>query len=147
MVFGTPTVPEIINNPSDGTERVRANHLGIYAASATSAPPVAQKMRPEQNALVSALWQNYPNPFNPETWIPFTLSGDANVVIRMYNLSGQLIRTLDLGHKSAGIYVSRDKAGYWNGRNITGEKVANGVYFYVMEAGSFRAVRKMFVMK
>jgi len=143
----------IINYPSDGPlpegERVVANHLGIYAAPAASAPPalVRRQIRPERNLPVYALLQNYPNPFNPETWIPFTLPEDAHVSIRIYNMRGQLMRTLDLGNKSAGLYVSRDKAGYWNGRNVVGEKVATGVYFYVMETANFRAVRKMVIMK
>ncbi len=147
MVFGTPSGPDIINYPSDGTERVRANHLGIYAAPVTSATPVLAQIHPKRNVPVSSLLQNYPNPFNPETWIPFTLSKDTHVVIRIYSINGQLIRTLDLGYKSAGIYVSRNKAGYWNGRNVAGEKVANSVYFYLMEAGKFRAMRKMVIMK
>ena len=149
MVFGTPSGPDIINYPSDGEERVRANHLGIYAVPAVSAPTALarRQIRPKRNLPVYALLQNYPNPFNPETWIPFTLPEDAHVSIRIYNMRGQLMRTLDLGNKSAGLYVSRDKSGYWNGRNVVGEKVANGVYFCVMETANFRAVRKMVIMK
>jgi len=143
LVFEGPT---IINYPSDAEgERVVANHLGIYAAP--MAAPLAQADSEEDVPVSTLLLPNYPNPFNPETWIPFTLSKNANVVIRIYNLSGQLIHTLDLGHKSAGMYISKDKSGYWNGRNVVGEKVANGVYFYVMEAGTFRAIRKMVIMK
>jgi steroid delta-isomerase-like uncharacterized protein len=95
----------------------------------------------------SALLQNYPNPFNPETWIPFHLKSDASVSVRIYSISGQLIRTLDLGHRDAGIYVSRSKAAYWDGKNEAGEEVASGVYFYSITAGDFSAIRKMTVTK
>jgi len=95
----------------------------------------------------TALLQNTPNPFNPETWIPFKLSKTEHVVIKIYNVTGNLVRTLDLGDRPTGAYISKDKAGYWDGRSITGEKVASGVYFYLMEAGKFRAMRKMVIMK
>ncbi len=95
-----------------------------------------------------ALIQNYPNPFNPETWIPFSLSKPGNVTIKIYSSSGQLIRTLDLGQKAPGTYLSREKAAYWDGRNDKGEPVASDVYFYVMEAGeSYADVRKMVMVR
>jgi steroid delta-isomerase-like uncharacterized protein len=95
----------------------------------------------------SALLQNYPNPFNPETWIPFHLSDEAPVSIRIYSPIGQLIRTLDLGHRDAGVYVSRSTAAYWDGKNEAGEAVASGIYFYSIAAGDFSATRKMVITK
>lgn len=95
----------------------------------------------------SALAQNFPNPFNPETWIPYQLSEDNIVTIRIFNTSGALIRELDLGHKPAGFYVSRDRAAYWDGRNECGEKVASGIYFYSIHAGDLAAVKKMVVLE
>ncbi|MBM3235626.1 T9SS type A sorting domain-containing protein [Candidatus Poribacteria bacterium] len=56
----------------------------------------------------ATLLQNYPNPFNPETWIPFQLTADATVTIQIYNATGQLVRTLALGNKNAGVYTTQD---------------------------------------
>jgi murein tripeptide amidase MpaA len=86
---------------------------------------------------------SYPNPSNPEAWIPYRLAQNADVVIRIYNSTGQHIRTLSLGNKNAGIYITKDKAAYWDGRNDTGEKVSSGIYFYSIQAGDFRDTRKM----
>jgi hypothetical protein len=94
-----------------------------------------------------ALLQNYPNPFNPETWIPYQLSRNASVAVRIYNLKGQLIRTLALGQKTAGTYLVKDRAVYWNGRDDVGEKVTSGVYFYTLQAGEFMATRRMVIIK
>jgi hypothetical protein len=95
----------------------------------------------------NAILQNYPNPFNPETWFPYHLAQDASVVIRIYNIRGNLIRTLYAGNQSAGIYVTKDRAARWDGRNEFGQKVASGVYFYTLQAGGFRATRKMTILK
>ena len=95
----------------------------------------------------SLLLQNYPNPFNPETWIPYQIRQPADVVIRIYNLRGQLVRTLSLGHTKAGFYLGRSRAAYWDGLNSSGEKVASGAYFYQIEAGDFSATRKMLIVK
>jgi len=94
-----------------------------------------------------ALLQNYPNPFNPDTWIPFKIATDASVTINIYNQKGQLIRTIALGPKAAGVYFSKDKAAYWDGRDDFGEKVSSGVYFYTLQAGEFIATRKLAVVK
>jgi len=91
--------------------------------------------------------QNYPNPFNPETWIPYKLREPAEVVIRVYDATGQLVRTLDLGQHSAGFYLGSTRAARWDGLNSAGEKVTSGVYFYQIEAGEFSAVRKMLIVK
>ena len=93
------------------------------------------------------LLQNYPNPFNPETWIPFKLAQNAPVSISIYDTKGQLIRTIALGQQNAGIYTTKDKAVYWDGRSNTGEKVSSGVYYYTLQAGDFTATRKMVIMK
>jgi hypothetical protein len=95
----------------------------------------------------TALLQNFPNPFNPETWIPYQLKEDGEVTIRIYDATGGLVRGLELGHKSAGLYVSRDRSAYWDGRNETGEPVASGVYFYTIQAGEFAATRKMIIAR
>ncbi len=93
------------------------------------------------------LLENYPNPFNPETWIPYQLATASDVIITIYDVRGTPIRTLTLGHQSAGSYVSRSRAAYWDGRNDTGEAVASGLYFYTLSAGNFTATRKMFLRK
>ena len=98
---------------------------------------------PERTALLT----NYPNPFNPETWIPYQLSESAELTLRIYAVSGTLIRTLNLGHQPAGIYHQRSRAAHWNGKNELGESVASGVYFYTLTAGDFTATRKMLIMK
>ena len=95
----------------------------------------------------TALLPNYPNPFNPETWIPYQLAASANVVLRIYSANGTLVRTLALGHQSAGIYQDRSRAVYWDGKNELGESVASGVYFYTLTAGDFTATRKMLIRK
>jgi len=117
-----------------------------------AAPPIAKTISKELRfsegiPVKSELVQNYPNPFNPETWIPYNLAKDADVIIKIYNVSGQLIRTLDLNHKEAGFYLRKDKAAYWDGRDNLGEKVASGIYFYTLKAGDFRATRRMVIMK
>jgi len=93
------------------------------------------------------LLANYPNPFNPETWIPYQLAALADVSISIYAADGTLVRTLDLGHQPMGIYESRSRAAYWDGRNMLGEPVASGVYFYTLTVGEFTATRKMLIRK
>ena len=93
------------------------------------------------------LLANYPNPFNPETWIPYRLAEDASVALTIYDGSGQIVRTLNVGHQVAAAYESRPKAAYWDGRNEVGEPVASGVYFYYLSAGDFSATRKMVILK
>jgi hypothetical protein len=107
------------------------------------APPATTMLIPKEFRLL----QNYPNPFNPDTWFPYHLATDATVAIHIYNAQGQLIRTINLGNKNAGAYVTKDKAAYWNGRNSFDQKVASGVYFYTLQAGEFKATRKMTIMK
>ena len=93
------------------------------------------------------LAQNYPNPFNPETWIPYQLSEPAEVSIQIYDGSGHLVRTLNVGLKSAGAYTRRSRAAYWDGKNESRERVASGVYFYTLRIPEFSATRRMVILK
>ena len=95
----------------------------------------------------TALLANYPNPFNPETWMPYQLAKPADVTLHIYSVKGVLVRTLALGHQPAGMYHSKSRAVYWDGRNAHGERVASGLYFYTLTAGDFTATRKMLIKK
>ena len=110
-----------------------------------AAPPIVQKLNKNPQGI--ALLPNYPNPSNPETWIPYQLSEAAKVTISIYNITGHLIRKLELGHQAAGIYQSKPRAAYWNGRNEFGERVVSGMYFYNLTAGDFSAIGRMMVRK
>ena len=93
------------------------------------------------------LAQNFPNPFNPETWMPYQLSKSTDVTIQIYALSGRLVRTLELGWKPTGAYMTRASAAYWDGRNDLGERVASGTYFYTLQTRDFTATRRMVILK
>jgi hypothetical protein len=103
----------------------------------------------------ATLLQNYPNPFNPETWLPYQLSQDTPVTIHIYNAKGQLVRSLRLGAKQAGSYITKERAAYWDGRDNLGQKVASGVYFYTMyveypkgdATGKYTEMRRMVILK
>jgi len=89
------------------------------------------------------LWQNRPNPFNPSTIITFDLPVSMRVNLRIYDVSGRLVRTLVAGESMAA--GSREKL--WNGRDDTGRQVATGVYFYRLTADAFTATRRMMLVK
>ena len=95
----------------------------------------------------TALLPNYPNPFNPETWLPYQLANAADVTLTIYDMRGVSVRELVLGHQPAGVYRSRGRAAYWDGKNNHGEPVASGVYFYTLTAGDFTATRKLMIRK
>ncbi|HGJ65295.1 TPA: T9SS type A sorting domain-containing protein [bacterium] len=101
----------------------------------------------DETQLKFALYQNYPNPFNAETWIPYELSSAEKVIIQIYDVNGKLIKTLDLGIKSAGSYLTKKSAGYWNGKDDNGYDVSSGIYFCVLKAGGFKVIKKMILVK
>ena len=96
---------------------------------------------------LTQLLQNFPNPFNPETWIPYQLETSADVTLQIYDTSGGIVRTLNLGFKGQGFYMTRSTAAYWDGRNNLGEQVTSGVYFYSLHTSEFSATRKMLILK
>ena len=108
----------------------------------TNVENLAESNSPETFSLS----QNYPNPFNPNTTIqfdiPFTGKQMIKVQLRIYNLSGELIRTLVNEEKSPGIYQV-----HWDGMDETGNQVASGIYLCQFRAGDFNHSRKMILMK
>ena len=91
-----------------------------------------------------ALRQNFPNPFNPDTTIKYDLAESADVTLQIYNVLGQVVRTL-VGSEAqnAGRYQIR-----WNGMDDRGVPVSSGVYFYQISAeGKFHDVRKLMLLK
>jgi len=89
-----------------------------------------------------ALQQNFPNPFNPETTIKYQLAEGANVQLRIYNIVGQVVRTLVSESQSAGRYQVR-----WAGTDDRGAAVSSGIYFYQVSAGKFQDVKRLMLLK
>ncbi len=100
----------------------------------TGTPPI-----PHQTTLS----QNYPNPFNPSTSIEFTVRERTRVSLKVYDVSGQLVRTLLEGDRAPG-ELHRVS---WDGRNDAGQSVSSGVYFYRLVASDFTQTRKMVLLK
>jgi hypothetical protein len=88
------------------------------------------------------LCQNYPNPFNPDTWIGYQLPEHALVSLKIYNVRGQLVKTLMDGEQAPGAHRVR-----WNGRDHQGSPAASGVYFCQMRSGQFTETTKMVLLK
>ena len=90
------------------------------------------------------LWQNYPNPFNPVTRIQFGIpSGhEGPVGLRIYNVKGQLVKTVFEGTRKPGIHEFE-----WNGRNERGSQVSSGIYFCRFSAGNTHQTKKMILLR
>ncbi|HXX64053.1 MAG TPA: T9SS type A sorting domain-containing protein, partial [Bacteroidota bacterium] len=81
--------------------------------------------------------QNYPNPFNPSTTIQYALPRRSQVTLSVYNTLGQLVSTLVNEEQQAGYHEVK----------FDGSNIASGVYLYRIQAGDFRQVRRMLVVK
>ena len=125
----------------------QAQGLDLTDATVQRGIIVLQQLLAALTPKETTLLPNYPNPFNPETWIPYRLAKAADVTLTIYDLSGGIVRTLNVGHQIAAVYERRDKAIYWDGRTEFGERVASGLYFYHLTAGDYSATRKMVILK
>jgi hypothetical protein len=93
-------------------------------------------------ALVTELQGNYPNPFNPRTTIRYSVKEATPVTIGIYNVKGQLVKTLVSEDKAAGNHSIA-----WDGVDNNNQAVSSGVYFYKMNAGTYSSTKKMILMK
>ena len=133
------------NNIEEAGERIR--HVkdiltgyfkvnACYFATAVETDPATPAP-----AFADALHQNAPNPFNPVTTIRYSVAQAGKATIRIYNVSGSLVRTLVEGHHAAGPYSAR-----WDGRDDHGRHLASGVYFYKLETPSGTTDSKKLIM-
>ena len=106
-------------------------HLVSYPVGAGDPPPAA------------SLAQNYPNPFNPVTTIEYTVGQRSQVNLRVFNVAGQLVRTLVNDVREPGL----EHKVVWNGHNDAGLMVSSGVYFYKLVTPDFTRTRKMVLLK
>ena len=88
------------------------------------------------------LFQNYPNPFNPVTEIRFQLPSTTHVQLVIFDIFGQPIRTLSNKQYTAGIHSVR-----WDGKNMYGNLVSSGIYFYKFQVRNFSKVGKMTLLR
>ena len=100
--------------------------------------PTQNAQTPEKTALTSI----HPNPFNPETTIDFALHESTAPEIRIYNVSGQLVRLERMGNQPAGQHNW-----VWDGRDRSGNPVSSGIYFVVLKAGNVVDHRKAVLLK
>ncbi|RKX31699.1 MAG: hypothetical protein DRP71_13065 [Verrucomicrobia bacterium] len=137
------TVPDLVGNfnrvkiichdsASNSTQAVSAEVFKIGNTSAVGDLPSSRL----------ALAQNSPNPFNPRTEISFSVPSRQNVVLRIYNVEGRLVRTLLQGVQEAG-----SQTVVWSGKDDQGKQSASGLYFYRLVTDSGTLTRKMTLLK
>jgi len=88
-----------------------------------------------------ALYQNYPNPFNPSTTVRFDLPQTSRVKFEVFNILGKTV------YEYSRFYRAGTHEIVWPGKDNNGTRVASGVYYYRIEAGSFGQARKMILLK
>jgi len=135
-------------------------YVGSIATSGWSGGPVLVKILSSQSILLSTHWfeiqhtsgitenatipahfflyQSYPNPFNASTTIRFDLPDYSHIKLEIFNMLGQKVTTLIDGNQSAGTYHM-----IWSGKDMNGQSVSSGIYFYRLTAGDFIEVKKM----
>lgn len=96
----------------------------------------------DEKAQRNMLAQNYPNPFNPTTTIRYSIKQRGHVSLKIYDIEGRLVRTLEDGVKEARSYEK-----VWDGRNDRGEAVSSGIYFYRLRSNGFSRTRKMVLLR
>ena len=141
---GTPDISGLNLPPYDlaGNWRVWNSRIDMGCYEYGSEPWVTNDdpIAPEPGKLI--LHQNYPNPFNPSTTISYNLPKTGSVRLDIYNIKGQLVRTLVNDHKTAGSHSV-----IWDGKDDNGRAASTGVYFYRMVTPDKVLTNKMLMMK
>ncbi len=131
-----PTTSGAFCDSNSGRWDVFAAQINPFA---TSVEPVSS---PSSLPAFFTLEQNYPNPFNPETTIRFSITRDTHVSVAIYNVTGQLVRSLTDEYHRAGSYELR-----WDGRDRRGLPLASGIYFCQLRSGQSAALKKMVLIR
>lgn len=128
----------------DNTRFEIANGLVFDPSQLQNPAVVAGVLELQSTPREFALHQNFPNPFNPDTTIKYELAESADVTLQIYNVLGQVVRTMVASEaQNAGRYQIR-----WNGMDDRGVPVSSGIYFYQISAdGKFNDVRKLMLLK
>jgi hypothetical protein len=92
---------------------------------------------PEEIPTTYSLLQNYPNPFNPTTTIQYAIPKDEFVKLVVYDVTGKIVKELVNGHKVAGRYSVEFNASSYS----------SGTYYYTLEAGEYKSMQKMMLVK
>ncbi len=141
--FRLVTIPHSKNKKceaiDDGPAYVIVNDCVVEDSMDISIPP---GIEPDERPKNFVLLQNVPNPFNPETEIRFELPEASHVELKIFNMLGQLVRTVSNRSFVAGFHSVR-----WNGTDDFGKHVASGVYIYRMRAGEFVAIKRLVLTK
>jgi len=137
---GLPTavlVMDLSISPSNRKLRAVTHGNGVYERTLLSSTSVPVSV---QDATIAsyALYQNYPNPFNPSTEIAFAIPRPSYVTLKIYNISGQEIRTLVTNGYAAGKFKVS-----WDGKDNFGRTVAGGTYIYRLKATKYVEVKKI----
>ena len=133
--LGSYDVP-VVHGTVASTDYGTVSLVSGFSVEATAS--LSQDIIPNKHLL----HQNFPNPFNPSTDISFKIANSSNISLVIYDVSGNLVRELKNGFVPAGEYNLT-----WNGRNITGQSVASGLYIYQLQSNSYIATKKMLMIK
>jgi len=120
--------------------QVAYSGIWVYDIEYTSVPDGTEDI--VMPAVKTELYSNFPNPFNPATTIAFEMAKDDHVVIDIFNIKGQKVKTLTDAVVRAGKHNV-----VWNGDDTSGHSVGSGVYFYRMHTSEYTTTRKMLLMK
>ncbi len=116
----------------------KAPDLGAFETADLSEVNVSATLIP----AIFRLDQNYPNPFNSTTVISYQLSAFCQIDIKIFNVAGQLVRTLLVSEQTAGAH-----AVIWDGRDNLGQPISSGIYLYRLQAGDKVKTRKLMLME
>lgn len=115
---------------------------GTIIKAALNVTDINDNITPPTQPNDFILYNNYPNPFNPTTTISFNLPNANQVRLVVYNILGQEVRELANGFFPAGKHEV-----IWDGTNNVGIKASSGIYFYTLQAGDVRIIKKMVLSK
>jgi hypothetical protein len=124
-----------------------ANSAALFTPPAAWSSPINEneletRLNPQGMPLSNQLFQNAPNPVRYKTLIAFQLEKPGAVSLKIYNLNGQLVRTLASGQHNSGYHQAM-----WDAKDDAGRKVADGVYIYKLASGEFNHAKKMVLVK
>ena len=140
-----PIVLRVVLSDVGDAEALRMELTGrLYDAWGRPAGEVRLDRAVQALPSAYALLKNHPNPFNPSTAIRYELPEAGQVVLDVYSLAGQRVRTLAAGHMEAGRHAVE-----WDGRDDFGHMVGSGIYLYrlIVDGGRFTAARRMVFLK